>query len=737
MHIQSCFFRFSFSKNTLFPIALKRHLVLFLAFLFLPGQTLAAASSGEDKLDILLAMNLEELVTLEVVSASKRPQRIPEAPSAIYVFTAEDIKRTGVRNLMELVKFIPGFYVYPRTDQGFVIANRGIRSSSNDKILYMIDGIPLNNSAQGGAVNMHLFPGLAKVERVEIINGPGSTMWGSDAVLGIINIITKEADDIDGNIASVNYATEDNHVQVDALSGKKMDWGDYMVSLTYAQNDGFGDERNGFQNYVHDYDSIRWNEDRGNYNHLYPSYEIYGKLRYNDFSLKAYVAEKNRYSFWNTSQSTFYHDMQDKESIVSSRDFHFELSHNATINSAMSLVTKLSAKKIDYVRGEPVDVGTNHGSDFICDPTDPNDVCKEPLHDREEQFPEEGVGLETQLNWDINEQNTLVAGARARIVEAGPGVFLRYNINTRQPPANPNIESETVLYDETTDKTIGAYIEDTFYATDALTFIGGVRIDYNDPRETKSVIMPRGSAIYKFTDALTAKYMYNTGYIRPQMSKSFAMAKTKHGSAEESQKVQSHDVAFTYSTGETQLSVDLFHMTVYDLIKYKANEAGFFNDGDITSQGLELMFKQSFLDGKLVFDCNYGYATAEKEDESGNKSDYLQGIPKHIYAAGLTYQFPYNISLNGNITGWRDLEMDNERVTSWYSSPTHPENYSGDYLVNFNLRITDLLDDHLDVSLYVLNATDREARLQSLDSWHSWWTYDRERSFGIKASWSF
>lgn len=65
------------------------------------------------------------------------------------------------------------------------------------------------------------------------------------------------------------------------------------------------------------------------------------------------------------------------------------------------------------------------------------------------------------------------------------------------------------------------------------------------------------------------------------------------------------------------------------------------------------------------------------------------------------------------------------------------DDYSGDYLVNLNLRFMDLFDNHLDLSLYVLNALDNEARLQALDNWHAWWSYDRGRSIGTKASWKF
>jgi hypothetical protein len=147
--------------------------------------------------------------------------------------------------------------------------------------------------------------------------------------------------------------------------------------------------------------------------------------------------------------------MQDKKAIHTSQDMQLELGHHAELSGKATLDTKLTARKIDYVRDKVVAVGTNHGSDFVDDPLDPADVFIEPVHNRTELFPEKGAGLEFILNWQINEKNKLLAGASAGIVKAGPGEYRRFNVNTGQPPADPGVAAQTVLYNETTDKTYG------------------------------------------------------------------------------------------------------------------------------------------------------------------------------------------------------------------------------------------------------------------------------------------
>ncbi|MBI5102045.1 MAG: TonB-dependent receptor [Nitrospirae bacterium] len=383
-----------------------------------------------------------------------------------------------------------------------------------------------------------------------------------------------------------------------------------------------------------DFGTVPWNDQQANFNHLYPSYEIYGKLRYRDFTIKALASEKSIYSFWTTQQATDYPDKIDQKSIITSIDVHLELSHHGQLSGNMTLDTKITVKQIDYLREKLVDSGTQHGSQY-------NDPAKIPVHATEE-YPEKGVGLEFILNWDINKKHKLLAGAQIRVADAGPGEITYVDVNTGNTPVG---RVPLIKYNKTRDKSYGAYVEDTYYVTDKLTLIGGLRIDYNDPREKVGILMPRGAVIYKFSDALSLKYMYNTGYFRPSMDKSFEVALTKAGSVRESEKIGSHDVALIYNDEKTQLIIDAFHMKIKDRNTYDALAAAFVDAGDIWSRGLEVSFKRSLLDGKLIFHFNYGYATAETKDKFGKTSNYYGGIPNHIYAAGLTYLFTDKISL--------------------------------------------------------------------------------------------
>ena len=162
-----------------------------IGILLVPFFSYAENSPGVS--DDLTRLTLEELMDIQVTSVSKGAEDFSKAPSAIFVLTQEDIRRSGVNTIPEALRMVPGVQVAQIDSSTWAITARGFNSRFANKLLVMIDG---------RSVYTHVFAGvlwdeqdliLEDVERIEVIRGPGGTLWGANAVNGVINIITKSA----------------------------------------------------------------------------------------------------------------------------------------------------------------------------------------------------------------------------------------------------------------------------------------------------------------------------------------------------------------------------------------------------------------------------------------------------------------------------------------------------------------------------------------------------------------
>ncbi len=169
-----------------------------------PAKEPAKPSSGSKDLTNL---SLEELLNINVTSVSKRPEHLASAPAAVYVLTNEDIRRSGATSVPEALRAVPGLNVARADAHTWAISSRGFNDVFANKLLVLMDG---------RAVYTPLFSGvfwdvqgtmLEDIDRVEVIRGPGATLWGANAVNGVINIITKSPKDTVGGITSVTGGT--------------------------------------------------------------------------------------------------------------------------------------------------------------------------------------------------------------------------------------------------------------------------------------------------------------------------------------------------------------------------------------------------------------------------------------------------------------------------------------------------------------------------------------------------
>ncbi len=165
------------------------------------------AENSED--DLLDDFSLEDLMDIEVTSVSKKAQKLSDTAAAVFVITNEDIKRSGVTSIPEALRIAPGMNVDRIGTNHWAISSRGFTSHFANKLLVMIDGRSVYDPSFSGIYWETQDVLLEDVDRIEVIRGPGGTLWGANAVNGVVNIITKHAADTQGGFVEAGTGTEE------------------------------------------------------------------------------------------------------------------------------------------------------------------------------------------------------------------------------------------------------------------------------------------------------------------------------------------------------------------------------------------------------------------------------------------------------------------------------------------------------------------------------------------------
>ncbi|HLU06661.1 MAG TPA: TonB-dependent receptor [Woeseiaceae bacterium] len=156
----------------------------------------------------LFERTIEELGELRVVSVSRRSEPLREAASSIYVITAEDIRRSGFSSIPEILRLAPGVEVARTGAHSWTISIRGFNSDLSNKLLVLIDGRSVYSPLYAGVFWDAQDTLVHDIERIEVISGPGGTLWGANAVNGVINIITRSASETKGSLVELGTGDE-------------------------------------------------------------------------------------------------------------------------------------------------------------------------------------------------------------------------------------------------------------------------------------------------------------------------------------------------------------------------------------------------------------------------------------------------------------------------------------------------------------------------------------------------
>jgi len=167
-----------------------------------------AAATADLSPGDLKQLGFADLMNIEVTSVSRRPEKLSQAPSAIQVITAEDIRRSGASSIPEALRLADNLDVARKNAHDWAITARGFNTDLANKLLVMIDGRTVYTPLFSGVFWERQDYLLEDIDRIEVISGPGGTEWGANAVNGVINIITKDARDTQGLYAEAGGGTD-------------------------------------------------------------------------------------------------------------------------------------------------------------------------------------------------------------------------------------------------------------------------------------------------------------------------------------------------------------------------------------------------------------------------------------------------------------------------------------------------------------------------------------------------
>jgi iron complex outermembrane receptor protein len=192
-------------RNKKFPIWLSATL------LTAASSALQVQAANPLETDQLVELSFDELLGIEITSVSKKAESLRDAPAAVFVITNEDLRRSGARSIPDALRMVPGVQVAQIDANKWAVTARSFNSRFANKLLVLVDGRSVYSPLYSGVYWESQSPMLEDIERIEVIRGPGATLWGANAVNGVINIISKTAAETAGSMA---FAGAGSHEKV-------------------------------------------------------------------------------------------------------------------------------------------------------------------------------------------------------------------------------------------------------------------------------------------------------------------------------------------------------------------------------------------------------------------------------------------------------------------------------------------------------------------------------------------
>ena len=570
--------------------------VLMGLIVFCSSPHLLAQQQDANEPDDFFDMSIEELMEVEVRTASKYKQKISEAPSSVTIITAEEIRKYGYRTLLDILNSIPGFYTTYDRNYGYVgVRGFGRPGDYNSRILVMIDGYRLNDNISdylGVATDFRLDVDL--IEKIEIVRGPGSSLYGSNALFAVINVITKNGKDYKGAEFSSEIASFDTE-KARVTYGQVYDNGlDLLASGTYFDRDG--DEL-----YYREFDDPSTNNGRvRNDDDSFKNFLI--KTSFSDFSFVAAQTDREK----GIPTAPWYTVFGDRRTRTRDRITLLGLKYERDFSDDFSILSKLSYNHYNYNGDWVFDDGG--GGTYIW----------------EDNWRGQWWIGELQFTKKLSDQHKFVWGAESQ-----------YNVQQDQKARDPWY---IYLNDKRHSKNWSIYVQDEFKLLDNLIINAGLRRDYYNT--FGGTFNPRLALIYLHSEATVLKFIYGKAFRAPN---AYELYYSDGGTTSKSNPNLNPETIKTYEVVlERTLNKNLrgtvtgFYNMLENLIGQTTDPSDGLimsdNLGEVTAKGLE-----AALDGKWNNGMRgrIGYSFVQTRDKTTGET--LANSPKNMVNFNLIY----------------------------------------------------------------------------------------------------
>ena len=555
----------------------------------------------------------EELEYLQaetyVITASRVMEEINKAPSSISVVTAKQIREMGARDLKDVFETVTGFDYYYGIFGTYDAEARKHPHFIQNKYLFMINGLPQNDAYLGGGSFGNM--SLDNVKRIEFIRGPGSALYGTNAFSGVINIITKEAEDVEGVELTARGGSY-NTQQYNVLFGKEWHGLEAVINFNYYDTDGYeGVVESDAQDYFDDIYGTDVAETPGKMNTYIEQYEASMNLKYKGFTLDGKYGDKSA----GMPLNSFFLDDQTYSDGIK---YYLNLSYENTFWKGMNLLAKIY-RTHDESSDHYMEIPEGGYRPWFGDDPAPQDLINIT------KVKNNRTGIEAQIDFETGHTNTIVSGVTYE--EADQYDVKNYSNYLLDGTTFPSIidVSDIQNHCQDAERNFKAFfMEDIWDIRDNLRLtIGGRYDDYSD---FGGHFSPRAGITWEYLQGYDLKLLYGNAFRAPSFSELYGWY---YGNPD-----LGPEIIDTYevSLGARFASPFSGRATYYqsyvkDGISVNMVEGGvaqYTNHDEVKYEGFEIELKYDFRRGNYLA-LNYTYQESENLETNETGSIF----PKH------------------------------------------------------------------------------------------------------------